>query len=70
MVRRAMPKTTEVAPVEYKEEDYHDLRGLTGQPVAGTRGPADVRGEARSELAVSVSLNTRPRTSGTLNTWK
>lgn len=34
MVRRMSPKTTEVAPVEYKEEDYHDLRGLTGLPDA------------------------------------
>ena len=34
MVRRMGPKTTEVAPMEYQEEDYSDLRGLQELPDA------------------------------------
>jgi superoxide dismutase, Fe-Mn family len=34
MVKRATPKTTDVAPQEYREEDYANLRGLKDLPDA------------------------------------
>jgi len=32
MIRKTSPRMTEIGPVEYREEDYHDLRGLKDLP--------------------------------------